>query len=69
MPREASPQARSRKTFVPPTVSSRSWGPDPCTRTTAGNGPLPTGMESVPGRIQGSVPNFTSDSLNFDGFA
>ena len=36
MPRPASPQARSRKGWLGPMVSSRSCGPEPCTSTTQG---------------------------------
>ena len=44
MPCEARPQARSRKGLLGPMVSSRSLGPEPCTSTTAGKGPLPVGQ-------------------------
>jgi len=44
-----------------PIVSSRSLGPEPCTSTTAGHGPEPTGVVSVPGRGQSpSAPTVTS---------
>ena len=50
-----------------PTVSSRSLGPEPARRTTAGKGPAPFGIVSVPGSAHGSVPTLTSDSMNASG--
>src|SRR4051794_11631121 len=64
IPRDASPSARSRNTLVPPTASSRVFGPEPCTSTTAGNGPAPLGTVSVPGSFQSSVPTVTGRSVN-----
>ena len=67
MPFDARPQARSRSGLLGPMVSSRSWGPEPATSTTAGNGPAPAGIERVPGRDQGAAPTVTSVSVNADG--
>ena len=58
MPRLARPSARSRNGLLGPMVSSRSFGPEPCTSTTAGQGPSPTGVVSVPGRSRS--PTVTS---------
>ena len=63
-PREARPWARSRNGLAAPTVSSRSFGPEPWTSTTAGNGPLPTGIASVPGTDHSPEPTVTSRSRN-----
>src|ERR1035441_2439426 len=50
MPLVANPQARSRNGLLAPMVSSRSFGPEPWTSTTAGQGPPPAvGSVSVPG--------------------
>ena len=55
----------SRKGLFGPIVSSRSCGPEPCTSTTAGNGPPPFGIASVPGRARSSSPTASSRSLKF----
>ena len=59
MPREASPQARSLNGLFGPRVSSRSLGPEPWTRTSAGNGPSPLGTVSVPGSAHSPAPTVT----------
>ena len=43
MPLLARPHARSLNTLTPPMLSSSSFGPDPCTRTTAGKRTRPLG--------------------------
>ncbi len=57
----------SRSGLLGPIVSSRSSGPEPATSTTPGNGPSPTGIESVPGNVQGALPTVTSVSLKDAG--
>src|SRR4026208_1454856 len=69
MPRDASPVPRSLNGLLAPTVSSRSFGPDPCTRTTPGQGPVPDGIVSVAGRDHSLDPRVISLSTNDDGFA
>jgi len=68
-PRVASPHARSLNTFTPPTLSSLSFGPEPCTSTTARNGPSPFGSVSVAGSFHSSPPTVTSRSVKLSGFA
>ena len=69
MPRDASPCARSWNGRSPPIVSSRSCGPEPCTRTTAGKGPFAQRNRE---RSRDSDPEpettFTSLSRNASGF-
>ncbi len=67
IPDDARPQARSRSGAFGPIVSSRSWGPEPATSTTAGNGPFPFGIERVPGRDHGAEPTVTSVSVKVSG--
>src|ERR1019366_1568868 len=65
MPLVANPQARSRNGLLAPMVSSRSFGPEPCTRTTAGQGPTPAlGSVSVPGNRHSPRPTVNSFSRN-----
>src|SRR6187431_2757266 len=66
MPRDARPSARSLKGLFAPMVSSRSFGPEPWIRITAGNGPAPTGIVNVPGNSHGAVPTLTSRSAYFE---
>ena len=65
MPCDARPQARSLKGLLGPMVSSWSLGPEPCTSTTAGKGPSPAGMLSVPGSAHSPLPTVTSLSVNY----
>ena len=67
MPRDDKPCARSLKTFAPPMDSSRSFGPEPCTSTNAGNGPSPFGMVSVAGSFHLSSPIVRSTPVNESG--
>ena len=69
MPRLASPQAKSLNGLFDPMVSSSSCGPDPCTSTTAGNGPAPLGSVSVPGSCQAPLATVTLRSWKAPGFA
>ena len=69
MPRVASPQARSLNGLFGPSVSSRSFGPEPWTRTSPGTGPPPFGMVKVPGSAHSPEPTVTSVSSNFEGSA
>ena len=69
MPRDASPVARSLNGLLAPTVSSRSLGPDPCTRTTAGNGAVPAGTVSVAGSAHSPDPIVVSVSAYDEGLA
>src|SRR5512137_115571 len=63
MPLVANPQARSRNGLLAPTVSSRSFGPEPWTSTTAGQGPTPVlGSVSVPGNRHSPRPTVNSFS-------
>src|ERR1039458_1237224 len=65
MPLVANPQARSRNGLLAPMVSSRSFGPEPCTSTTAGQGPTPAlGSVSVPGNRHSPRPKVNSFSRN-----
>src|SRR4051812_47843083 len=74
MPRLASPYARSLNGLFPPIVSSRSLGPEPCTRTIAGNfvdadaAADADGNVSFPGSGH-SLPTTTSISFTFDASA
>src|SRR5688572_12345720 len=47
-------------------LSSRSFGPEPCTNTTAGNGPLPLGIESVARSAYSPLETVAGSSVNFD---
>jgi hypothetical protein len=66
-PADARPYARSRRGLFGPIVSSRSWGPQPAMSTTAGNGPAPVGIVSVPGSAHGVEPTVMSVSLKVPG--
>src|SRR5665254_10563 len=60
MPADASPQAMSRNGLLGPIVSSRSLGPDPCTRTTAAKG---TGPFAAVVLVQGSGPSDRDETI------
>ena len=57
--------AKSRKGLFGPTVSSRSCGPEPCTRITTGTFFFPTGNVIVPGSLKPSAPTVISRSSIF----
>ena len=67
IPRLARPSARSRNTLFGPSDSSRSFGPEPWTSTTPGNGPSPTGVDRVPGSGQPPTSTITASSRNAAG--
>ena len=74
MPCSANPQAISRKGLLGPNVSSRSFGPEPCTRISTGRREPPLGRVNVPGSRKVSVEISTLFSsnlflLNFIGLA
>ena len=63
MPLVASPQAKSRNGLLAMIVSSRSFGPDPWTRTKAGKGWFrPTGSVSVV--CQPNTPYWTNGKVD-----
>src|SRR5580700_3531768 len=64
MPRLASPQARSANGLLGPTVSSSSCGPEPCTSTTAGNGPSTLGLVNLPGSWYFPFSSESGSSVN-----
>src|SRR5689334_13050801 len=67
MPRLARPSARSRNGLLGPNVASRSPAPEPCTSTTAGNGPAPTGTVTAPGKAQPPASTVAGSSRNVAG--
>ena len=66
IPFEAKPLAISRNVLLGPIDSSLSFGPEPCTKTTPGKGPLPLGIDNVPGNAHFPSPTVTSTSLKVD---
>ena len=62
MPFDANPLARSRSGLFGPMVSSRSLGPDPCTKTTAGTRPPEDGISKLPGSGHPGAPVVISSS-------
>ncbi len=70
MCRDESPRARSRNGRFAPSVSSRSWGPEPATSTTPGTfAAFPRGIDRVPGRPRGPCPTRSSRSTYSAGSA